>query len=106
MIGDMNIYHLPKYQELSVKLIWEYIKSNEELCTYFPYYSSETLPNKEFLMGIISTIRPQEIYELIKSARDKRSISGDTDVGQLVKIEKSIKEDIFRVLAHKSKYQK
>ena len=102
MVGIVNIYSLPKYKELSVKLIYDYIKSNDDLKVFFPDYPIETLPNKDFLMGVISTVRPDETYTLIKTARDNRSTKGDEDLGQLIKIENSIKDEILGVLTHKS----
>ena len=54
-------------------------------------------------MGIISTVRPDETYSFIKTVMIYRSTKGDEDLGQLIKIEKSIKDEILGVLTYKSK---
>ena len=68
-----------------------------------PHYSSTTLPNKEFLQGIISTLRSDETYNLIKTARQHRVKQDDENYEELVHIKKSIKNSIYAVLAQKCK---
>ena len=99
----MRIYEMPKFAELSIRKLWGFIKENDELKSFFPDYSSTTLPNKEFLQGIISTLRSDETYNLIKTARQHRAKQDDENYEELVHIKKSIKDSIYAVLAQKCK---
>ena len=68
---------------------------------YCPDYDEGTLPGKEFIVGIISTLKPEETKTLVEEARKKRSVSNKEDKQELVNIEKSIRDEIFGVLTQK-----
>ena len=72
---------------------------------YCPDYDEGTLPGKEFIVGIISTLKPEETKTLVEEARRKRSVSNEEDKQELVNIEKSIRDEIFGVLAQKGIFE-
>ena len=72
---------------------------------YCPDYDEETLPGKEFIVGIISTLKPEETKTLVEEARRKRSVSNEEDKQELANIEKSIRNEIFVVLTQKGIFE-
>ena len=98
----MKQFHIPKYKELSTNELWKLVREVEDLMIYWPDYEEGTLPGKEFIVGIISTLKPEETEILIEEARKKRSVSNEEDVKGLVSIERNIKDEIFGVLTQKS----
>ena len=72
---------------------------------YCPDYDEGTLPGKEFIVGIISTLKPEETKTLVEEARRKRSVSKEEDKQELVNIEKSIRDEIFGVRTQKGIFE-
>ena len=68
---------MPKYKEFQSSLCMIRSEGNNDLKVLFPDYPIGKLSNKDFLMGVISPVRPDETYTLIKTARDNRSTKGD-----------------------------
>lgn len=92
----------PKYKELGVKALWSYVKVVEELCKYFPSYSEDEVPERDYLWTVISSIMPRETKTLIQSTREERSVRSQ-DSEDLVEITPAMKEEIFSAVAQKSK---
>ena len=72
---------------------------------YCPDYDEVTLPGKEFILGIISTLKPEETKTLVEEVRRKRSVSNEEDKQELVNIEKSRRDEIFGVLTEKGIFE-
>ena len=53
-------------------------------------------------MGILSTLRGEEIKGLIKNARENRSVANKADNDELVWMDKTAKDEIFEMLPQKS----
>ena len=68
-------------------------------------YDEGTLPGKEFIVVIISTLKPEETKTLVEEVKRKRSLSNEEDKQELVSIEKSIREEIFGVLTQKGIFE-
>ena len=48
---------IPNYTEISVKILWNKFKEDEEVLKYFPDYSEAQIPEKKFLIDILSIIK-------------------------------------------------
>ena len=53
-------------------------------------------------MGILSTLRGEEMKGLIKNARENRSVANKADNDELVWMDKTAKDEIFEMLPQKS----
>ena len=53
-------------------------------------------------MGILSTLRGEEMKGLIKNARENRSVANKADNNELVWMDKTAKDEIFEMLPQKS----
>ena len=95
--------NVPKYPELSVEKLWEFIQEWDDLTDYFPEFEDSKLPERDFMIGILSTLRGDKMRQLIKTARSKRSIVNTSDQSQLVEMSVDIKDDLFSILPQKSK---
>ena len=65
----------PTWPEISVKAIWPEIESDKEIMQYFPERIPEStkLPSREFMWGVLYTLRPNYCEALIKEAMTIRS---------------------------------
>ena len=59
-----------RYKELTVEKILVHIKDLPEYNIYFPDYSEDKLPDRDFLIVIISTIDPEVTKSIINEARE------------------------------------
>ena len=93
---------IPRYEELTVAKIWEMIKDSDEYTIYFPDLKSNELPEREFLISVISTINPEATKSIITEAREKRTIIQSEDEGNLVRVTPEFKEFFRTCSLHKS----
>ena len=96
-------FEIPKYPELATKNIWPLVKENEDLMIYFPDLKASQLPEKEFMYGILSTLRPDAIREIIASSLKNRSPIEQEDKGDLVEVSNELKDSITSLFSMKSK---
>ena len=79
------------------------MKAVEELSQYFPDYTQKQLPERDYLFAIVSTLKSEELEDLVLEAQKKRSIYEAPEMGDFVEISTTFKEEIDRVLSKKSK---
>ena len=94
-------FNVPKYSEISVKVLWNFVKDCEDLCNYFPDYEADQLPERGFILGILSTLRSDELRQLIKDALKNRSIQENPDEYQLIAMDADKKEVIMSLFPQK-----
>ena len=95
---------VPKYKELSVKKIWEFVKDEEDIMVYFPDYKETELPPRDFLITILTTYNKEAMAELVTQARNKRSITLYSNNDNLIEITQEIKDSIQNSNIMKSKH--
>ena len=54
---DVKMLAIPKYRELGIKPIWDYVKEVPDLVKYFPSLNQNELPDRAFLWGVLGTLR-------------------------------------------------
>ena len=91
-----------KYNELSVSKIWENVKTSSDLLSYFPDYTGKEMPQRDFLITIISIYYSTVTIQLVDEARRLRSIKAEDDLGNLVVIDPDIKHLILNDNPQKS----
>ena len=74
----------PYYSELSVQRVYLIVKQHEILLKYLPDYHKNEFPNRSFFYGIVFTLFPNELTELIKKARSNRALSETQDKEELI----------------------
>lgn len=94
---------MPKYEELSVSKLWSYAKNCDDLAAYFPDLDENKLPERNFMIGILSTLRNKEMRELIKESRKNRSVSNNPDQNELIEMTPLTRDEIMGVFPQKSK---
>ena len=97
----LQSFNVSKYSEISVKVLWNFVKDCEDLCNYFPDYEADQLPERRFILGILSTLRSDELRQLIKDARKNRSIQENPDEDQLIAMDADKKEAIMSLFPQK-----
>ena len=73
-----------RYKELTVSKIWEKIKDIPEYTDYFADFDGDKLPERDYLISIISTINPEATKSVVKEAREYRSVNDCDDTQNLV----------------------
>ena len=61
------------------------------------------LPLRDFLMGILCTLKNADMKALIKEARDNRALVNNTDVDMMVEVTNSARDQLLSLLPNKSK---
>ena len=56
------------------------VKEVPDLMIYFPEYTSNQTPEKNYLFTILGVLRGEELKELIQEAREKRLIYEESDI--------------------------
>ena len=97
-------FEIPDYPELAAKNIWPLVKENSDLLLYFPDLKETQLPEKEFLYGVLCTLMPEAIRELIADGVKNRSPSSQEDKSDLIEVTKDLKDAILNLYSMKSKY--
>ena len=96
-------FEVPSYPELAPKNVWPLIKESQDLMAYFPDLWDLQVPEKEFLYGILCTIRPDGVREIIAAWVKNRSPVEKEDKGDLIEVTKDMKDSIMALFAMKSK---
>ena len=86
---------VPKYKELSVSCIWNFVKVIDDLWEYFPDLEDGQYPERKFLIAIISTLNPDATKHLVAEARAKRSIQKEQEDSNLVKLTPELEDEIM-----------
>ena len=94
-------FNVPKYSEISVEKLWNMVKECDDIMDYFPDLDQDKLPERRFLMGILSTLRTEEMKRLISEARANRSITTQHDEDELIEMSLAVKTEIFKALPQK-----
>ena len=56
---DVNFVHVPHFDELSVKCLWDDLKKDEEFNVYFQdKYADMRKPNRKYFFDIMNTVYP------------------------------------------------
>ena len=95
-------FNVPKYWELSVEKLWAFVKEWPDLIELFPDLYPGNLPERFYIMRILCTLRGEEMKELIKNARENRSIVKKTNNDQLVWMATEIRDHFFDILPQKN----
>ena len=84
---------VPRCEELTVAKIWDMINDSDEITVFFPDLKTGELPEREYLISVISTINPEATKTIISEAREKRSIFQTENEGNLVKVTREFREE-------------
>ena len=94
------------YLEISVKNYQQKFKRDKEIKLYFPEYSASQLPERNFLLEILSTLCHEYIVKVIESSHDARNIDEDyLEKGNVIMIEENLLGEIINSKFHYSKFQ-
>ena len=66
------IDEVPNFPELSSKKIWNELGKDPVISKYFPVYSKSRSPQKQYLLNVINTIRPDSICAVVYTLKKKR----------------------------------
>ena len=94
---------MPDYDEFTVKNMYEKLKDDKYIAMYIPEYPKGQLPEKEFLLNIVLSIYPQQMYELVKNSQKKREVTENEDRFNKIELTAEIAKEIEDVIELPSK---
>ena len=97
-------FKAPKYPELKVESVWNLVKTDKEISSFFPDYESAQYPERDYLFAALSTTRKDELIKLIKTVKNNTAYSNQTEDDVIIQIKDAISNEIFNVLPSKSKF--
>ena len=104
-VKEVTIIDIPKYEELSVKNIWPFVKAaDDDLCEYFPDYSDKQIPDRDFMFSILWTFRYSVNEKMVEDACKNRTLANKENEEQSVYIQNDLFNEIANVLVQKNKY--
>jgi len=77
--NQVNFIHVPYFDELSVKNLWEDVKDDEEIQYYFQdKFPNEKGPNRKYFFDILNTIHPIYLRNIMEhSSKQRYTTTGD-----------------------------
>ena len=78
------------------------VKNIDEINIYFPDFTSSELPERDYLIAVISTINPEATKNIVEEARIKRSICSTDNTDNLIEITPEFKEEFRKRNPQKS----
>ena len=96
-------FKIPCYPELATKNVWPLVKQNPDLMLYFPELKHSQLPEKEYLYGVICTLTPDAVRELVAQSVKSRSLENQDEKDDKVEMVEELKESIMNIYSMKSK---
>ena len=94
---------VPKYSEISVENLWKFVQECEDLKEYMPDLEDGKLPEQDFLMGILCTLKANEMKDLIQEARDNRALANNNDSDMMIEVTNLAKDQLLNLVPNKSK---
>ena len=70
---------------------------------YIPDYLKDQLPEKEFYRSIVLSIYPEQMYDLVKTAQEKRAFTEYENRADKIVLTEEIAKEINDVIALPSK---
>ena len=96
-------FKIPNYPELGVKNVWPLIENNHDLMMYFPNFKPSQFPENEFMYGVLNTLKPNEVRELVAQSLKDRAPKSQDEKDGLVKVTKELYDSIQNLYSMKSK---
>ena len=106
MIKKKNLRYLevPSYKELFVNNIWRFVQDVSDLIKFFPTYNANQLPDRDYMLCILATLRYNQLNNMVHNARKNRSLNTQDSDNDLIHISKKLYEEISGVFTQKRKY--
>ena len=70
---------------------------------YFPNINDAQLPDRRYMFGVLSTLRFDELNNMVQGARKNRSAEKTEDENELIHVTKEIYDEIIAVSSQKRK---
>jgi hypothetical protein len=77
----VNYIHVPAYDELSVKRLWEDLKDDVEFMVFFSDgYAKDRAPCREYFFNILNTVYPDYLKQIMDNASLQRFTAQGADM--------------------------
>ena len=84
-VEDVLKFNVPKYEELSLGLIYlKVLDKFPEMENYFPHYDDSYIPPWDYFWGIFSTLHPDYVKKLIQKSHERRMTNEDNAEQEMI----------------------
>ena len=90
----MFVFKVPKYPELKIKRAWNLVKAEKGISNFFLDYEPAQYPERDDLFAVLSTIRNDELIKLIKTVKNNKTYSNQTEENEMIQIKAAISNEI------------
>ena len=93
--AEVRHFNVPMYPELAVEVVLKQVKGDQELMMHLPVYQDQKgTPDRTFFYGVLGTLAPSWLQDLIKHAnRERNKAEGVAEPESIV-----VREDIMKKL--------
>jgi hypothetical protein len=78
--AEVRVFNIPLYEELTVPKLLEQVKGDSQIMRHLNYYPNQKcLPQREFFFGILGTLAPEYLSNVIKNANRIRNRGDSRD---------------------------
>ena len=93
---DVKMLAIPKYRELGINPIWDYVKEVPDLVKYFPSLNQNKLPERAFLWRVLGTLRREAWQQLLDNTKKVRGKDSLENIDDLIEIHQDFLDNIMK----------
>ena len=97
MRQEVKLFPVPKYKELGVKNVWNFVKEIPELLQYFPEFADDDYPDRDLMWEVLGTLRKNACKRLIHDSRMARSKNEEENKNDLIEIHPEILDKLIQI---------
>ena len=97
--------YIPRFREIAIEKIWPMIKDVQDLMVYFPDYKDNQMPDRNYMFQILTTMRYEQVSNMLMNARKNRALQEKVDDNELVFVNKEMMKEIESRMAQKCKFE-
>ena len=95
-VEQLKKLKVPNYPEISVKGLWDKFKEDDDVKKYFPEFKPNQLPERRFLLDILSTVKRDYMKKVIMSSSQTRNRDENIQNNEVIEIKQDLLSEIMK----------
>ena len=105
-VEQLKKLKVPNYPEISVKGLWDKFKEDVDVKKYFPDFKPNQLPERRFLLDILSTVKRDYMKKVIMSSSQTRNRDENIQNNEVIEIKQDLLSEIMKTSYNSSNIDK
>ena len=105
-VEQLKKLKVPNYPEISVKGLWDKFKEDDDVKKYFPDFKPNQLPERRFLLDILSTVKRDYMKKVIMSSSQTRNRDENIQNNEVIEIKQDLLSEIMKTSYNSSNINK